>query len=128
RTVGEKCARAQLDFVARLEQDFFGRRNFESIQSWALRRVGRHSLGDPCAEDVVFLRILPESLAAFVSDLRRGLEENETLFRCLGIGAATQHVAGERIVIPIRVLAAQRKLEASLAIRIAVTLAGVATG
>src|SRR5207302_2717852 len=87
-----------------------------------------HSLGDPCAENLVFLGIWLESLAAFVSDLCRGLEKNETLVRFFGIGAATIHVARERVVIPVRVLAAQRKLEAGFAIRIAVTLAGVATG
>ena len=127
-TVRKKCARSQLDFVARIEQDLFRWRNFEAFQGWGVWRVGRGSLVNPCVENLVFLGIPFESLAAFVSDLRRGLEKNETLFRCFGISAAAKHVSCEGVEVQIGILTTERKPEACFAIGVTMTLAGVATG
>ena len=79
------------------------------------------------AKEVVFRGVLSEPLPAFMRDLSGGLEENEALIRVLGVGAATEHVPGESIVIPFGILTAERKFEARLAIGIAVALTGIAT-
>ena len=97
----------QLDFICRLEQNFIGRRNFESFQRGRPGRIGWQASGDPVTQNLIFFGIFFEPLAAFVRDLRGGLEEEEALVRVFRIRAATKRVARQGLVIPFRVFATE---------------------
>ena len=86
----EKRLYPQLHFGRRLDQYFFLRRKDYALQFWRGSQVVGHPLGDPPAEDFVFLRALLEAQAAFVRDLRGGLQENEALLRLYGVDAASK--------------------------------------
>src|SRR5262249_61716440 len=83
---------------------------------------------DPAPEDRVFPRVRPKAQAALVRQLRGGLEEDEALLRVLRVYASGEHVARERPVIELGVLAAKRQFEAGFAVLISVARPGVATG
>ena len=86
-----------------------------------LDAVGRrvavgHAAGDPVEDQVVVARAVVEPQAALVRDLHRRLGEHQ---RARGLGAveaAAGHVVEERLVVELRVVAAERELEAVLAL------------
>ena len=88
--IGETRLYPQLHFGRRLDQYFFLRRNDYALQFWRGSQVVGHPLGDPPAEDFVFLRILFEAQAPFVRDLRGRLQENEALLRLHWVSAASK--------------------------------------
>ena len=89
-------------------------------------RVELDAVGDPGAEQlVVRLARLREDAA----DVRHGaghLEQHQARVRGDAVEAAAFEVVGERAVVEDRIVAAQRQLEAVLALRGAVAGAGVA--
>jgi hypothetical protein len=83
---------------------------------------------DPRVEDLVLPRALFHALTAFVRHLRGGFQQEETLLGSDSVEATTGEIVGERRVVPLRVVAAQRELEAVLAFRGSMASAGVAPG
>ena len=86
-----------------------------------LDAVGRrvavgNAAGDPVEDLVVVARAVVEPQAALVGDLHRRLGEHQ---RARGLGAVEApagHVVQQRLVVELRVVAAQRQLEAVLAL------------
>ena len=86
-----------------------------------LDAVGRrvavgHAAGDPVEDLVVVARAVVEPQAALVGHLHRRLGEHQ---RARGLGAVEApagHVVQQRLVVELRVVAAQRQLEAVLAL------------
>ena len=86
-----------------------------------LDTVGRrvavgHAAGDPVEDLVVVARSVVEPQAALVGHLHRRLGEHQ---RARGLGAVEApagHVVEQRLVVELRIVAAQRQLEAVLAL------------
>ena len=83
---------------------------------------------DPIAQDRIFVRVGFETLAAFMSELRRGLEQNQALIRIEEIKAAVELIMSEGEKIQDQGFRAKGEFKSSFAIGIAVAIAGVAAG
>ena len=84
------------------------------------------AIGDPGAEDFVIFLAELGALAAFVRHAGGGLQEHERVVGRGGIQAAPGEVVLERAHVEKRIVAAERELEAELALLRAVAGAGVA--
>src|SRR5437899_3096943 len=118
----------ELRLGCRRVKDLVARRDLQRREFRGFGEVIRQSRADPLEQDVVFLGAALEPLTAFVSNLRCWLQQNETLFRFERIGSTRKGIASEDVVIEFRIFAAERKLETSFTILVAVACAGIASG
>ena len=107
RVVGESGGDFELGGVVGIDEDLFGGGDGEFGEMRDGGRIGWRAVGDPSAEDLIFLRIAREAQAAFVGDGGGGLEENQALVGIDGIGAAGEGVASEGEVVLVGGLAAE---------------------
>jgi hypothetical protein len=100
-------------------------------QHFDLRRAGRQRLvlrplRNPLPDDLVILRVPVEDLAPFVRDRTDGLQQHQTLVRLDAVEPAAPQVVDQRVVIGIRIVAAEGEFESLFALGRAVAGAGVA--
>src|SRR5437899_1480565 len=118
--VGEPRLNMESDWLGRLDEDQLGGRDGNLLQQRRLGRIGRRSQGDPGDQDAILRRISAEPPATLMWNSGGGLEQNQTFGRTIFVDAPAEHVARQSAIIPVRVFAAQRKLETVLAVLIAV--------
>ena len=90
------------------EENPFARRDFEAAQLRRFRQIIWRTRSDPFAQDSVLLRLALKPLPALVSNGGCGLEKNQALFWLQRIGAPSERVAGENVVVEFRIFATQR--------------------
>ena len=83
---------------------------------------------NPLAQELMFARTGLDRLATFMRDFAERLEQHERVIHVHAVEAATGEIVHQRSVVVFRIVAAQGKLEAVLALGRAVTGAGIATG
>jgi hypothetical protein len=91
-------------------------------------RIALEPLGDPAQQRVVFQRAGGEALSAAMRQRADRLFQQQAPRWVLAVDSAAQLIARERQEIGRRVLAAQRKFKAVLALLVAVASALIATG
>src|SRR5207244_12014934 len=83
----------------------------------------RRALGDPAAQQSVFIRVGVHPHAAAVGDAVGGLHQEQAALRGGGEQPSAAGFLDQELVILLRIKAQQRELEAILARRLAVTAA-----
>ena len=128
RPVGEPRRHAEPHRLLRSDQDAVARRDLQTLERRRGRRIGRHAPRDPITQHAIRLGVNVEATAPFVRDLAGRLEQHQAPVRIEPIDPAPQPIAREHKAVEVRVLAAQRQLEAALAVEIPVADARIATG
>ena len=114
--------------LARLRHQNF-RRFGAQLHHGVFRRITvGNPLRNPVEDRLVIVGILRKSLAAAVRDFLRRFCEHQALAGIGAVEAPARQVVEQRFVIELRIVSAQRKLEAVLSLRRTVTGAGRASG
>ena len=69
------------------------------LQGWRAGGIAFEALGDPVAQEAVFVAVHAEARPPFMSDLAGRLEEEEARLGMMRVGASAEHAAGEGVEI-----------------------------
>jgi hypothetical protein len=128
RAVDESGRDLQLHVIVRIDEDRFRRRPRDAGELWQTCIGSLRSGRDPIPQDAVFQRVVFEPHPPFVCQLAARLGQNQAGVRIEEIEAPLRCIARQGRVIPRRIFAAKRELEATLAVGIAMAGAQVAAG